>query len=43
MKGRIVDTNARVYYGITDDELPAHVARRASKATAVGGQGSRAR
>jgi predicted TIM-barrel fold metal-dependent hydrolase len=37
VKRKIVDTNARAYYGITDDELPAHVARRESKATAVGG------
>jgi predicted TIM-barrel fold metal-dependent hydrolase len=34
VKKKIVDTNARAYYGIKDDELPMAIARQA---TAVGG------
>lgn len=43
VKRKIVDTNARAYYGIQDDELPAHGSRQARpKAQAARSSASRA-
>jgi predicted TIM-barrel fold metal-dependent hydrolase len=37
VKRKIIDDNARAYYGIKDDELPAPAARQESTTTTVGG------